>query len=112
MSQDNDKPSDGGAMVGISPWLPWPLSAWSWCTTPVRAERLAAWRIGVALCILVDFIFNYLPETLAYFGKGGLGDPANFDYRFRATKMTWTLLRGVSDPTNFYLALTILIAAT
>lgn len=97
------------AMVGISPWLPWPWSASAWWTEPVRAERLAAWRIAVAICLLFDFVYNYLPEALTYFGKGVLGDPALFDYRFRSTRMTWSLLRGVSDPSTFYLSLAIFL---
>jgi hypothetical protein len=116
MKQDADNSPDSPApervMVGISPWLPWPWSASTWWTEPVRAERLAAWRIAVALCVIFDFVYNYLPETLAYFGKGVLGDPSLFDYRFRSSRMIWSLLRGVGDPSSFYLSLTILIAAT
>jgi len=107
MSDDPDK-----YVVGVAPWLPWPLSAWAWWTEPVRAERLAAWRVGVALCVIIDLLVNYLPWTIAYYGKGGLGDPANFDWRFQAHRTTWSLLRGVGDPANFYLSLTIWIAAT
>ncbi len=40
-------------------------------------------------------------ETLDYFGKGGLGDPAAFDWRFQwnhePPRMVWSLLRGVGD---------------
>lgn len=101
-----------GECVGITPWLPWPLSAWLWWTEPVRAERLALLRIGLALCLIADLLSNYTFETLAYYGKGGLGDPANFEWRFRSTHMTWSLLRGVGDPANFYLSFTIWSAAT
>ena len=34
-------------VVGLQPWLPWPLKTWPWWTQPVRAERLAVLRIGV-----------------------------------------------------------------
>ena len=33
-------------VVGLKPWLPWPLSRSPWWTEPVRAERLAVLRIG------------------------------------------------------------------
>ncbi len=99
-------------VVGIQPWLPWPFAAWGWWTEPVRAERLALLRIGVALALLVDLLLNYVPDTFAFFGKGGLGDPANFDWRFQTHRLTWSLLRGVGDPTNVYLSLAIWIAAT
>src|SRR5205823_3952047 len=33
-------------VVGLKPWFPWPLSRWRWLNEPVRAERLAALRIG------------------------------------------------------------------
>ncbi len=98
--------------VGIRPWLPWPLSAWAWWTAPVRAERLALLRIGLALCLLADIVINYAPETLNYFGKGGIGDPAILEWRFRTDRMTWSLLRGVADSTNLYLCLTIWLAAS
>lgn len=107
MSEDANK-----NCVGIQPWLPWPLSASAWWTEPVRAERLALLRIGLTLCLIADVLLNYLPDTIAFYGKGGLGDPANFDWRFRSERMTWSLLRGVGDPTNFHLSLTIWLAAT
>src|ERR1700722_12277560 len=109
MSEATAKPC---TVVGVSPWLPWPLSAWSWWTEPVRAERLAALRIGVALCLLADVCYHYVPEALNYFGKGGIGDPTIFNWRFQTPRTTWSLLRGVGDGANLYLALAIWIAAT
>ena len=99
-------------VVGVAPWLPWPLSAWNWWTVPVPAERLAMLRIGVTLCLLADISLNYAPETLAYYGQGGLGDPAMFNWRFEAPRTTWSLLRGVGDGATLYLSLAILIATT
>ncbi len=55
-------------VVGVVPWLPWPLSAWRWWTEPVRAERLAALRIGLALCLLLDIVLTYLPGVGTFFG--------------------------------------------
>ena len=99
-------------VVGLTPWLPWPLSAWAWWAESVRAERLAAWRIAVALCLIADILLNYAPDTLAFYGKGGLGDPAHFDYRFEPGRLNWSLLRGVGDPANYHLSLLVWIATT
>src|SRR5207244_9892411 len=95
MNESNAPPQ----VVGIVPWLPWPLSAWSWWTAPVRAERLALLRIGTALALLADLLINYVPETLAFYGADALGDPAIHGWYFRPPRMTWSLLRGVGDST-------------
>jgi hypothetical protein len=99
-------------VVGLIPWLPWPLSAWPWWTEPVRAERLALLRIGIALCLLADIALNYAPETFTYFGKGELGDPAIFHWRFQPPRMTWSLLRGVGDGVIVHLSLALWIMTT
>ncbi len=99
-------------IVGLAPWLPWPLSACPWWTAPVRAERLAMLRIGVALCLLFDIAYNYAPATLDYFSKAGLGDPTIFNWRFNAPRLTWSLLRGVGDTATLHLALAICIGLT
>lgn len=99
-------------VVGVKPWLPWPLSAWAWWTRPVRAERLAMLRIGVALCLLFDIAVNYAPETLAYFAKDGLGNPTIFDWRFVPPRMNWSLLRGVGDAATLHLAFVICFVLT
>ncbi|MSQ95156.1 MAG: hypothetical protein EXR98_11455 [Gemmataceae bacterium] len=101
-----------GQTVGIAPWLPWPLSASAAWTEPVRAERLAVFRIGVAACLIFDVAYNYAPETLAYFGKDGLCDPTTFAWRFQGPRATWSLLRGVGDGATQYLALSCWIALT
>ena len=104
----NPQPS----VTGMIPWLPWPFSSWSWWIEPVRAERLAALRIGVALCLLADIALNYAPLTFTYFGTGGLGDPRLFDWRFQPSRLNWSLLRGVDDGIMVYLSLLLLIAST
>lgn len=101
-----------GQMAGITPWLPWPLSASPAWTEPVRAERLAALRIGVAACLLFDIAYNYAPETFAYFGKDGLCDPTASEWKFQGPRTTWSLLRGVGDGASQYLALSCWIALT
>ena len=103
---------DSSTVVGVQPWLPWPLSAWPWWTDPVRAERLALLRIGVAVCLMADILIHYAPHTITFFGKGNLGDPEVFEWNFRVTRMNWSLLRGVSDSTILHLALFLWIAMT
>lgn len=99
-------------VVGVVPWLPWPLSGWSWWAEPVRAERLALMRIGLALCLLVDILWNYAPETTTYFATGSLGDPNIYDWMFKPPRTTWSLLRGIGDDVLVYLSLITLIATT
>lgn len=85
-------------VVGVQPWLPWPLSRWSVWTEPIRAERLAAFRIAVAAVLVVDILVTYLPWAEAFFGKGGLGSPEVFAGRSEAPHWHWSFLRGVEDP--------------
>ena len=65
-------------VVGLNPWLPPPLSRWKWWTEPVRAERLAALRIGVGIVLLFDVLVHYLPQVGDFFGAGSLGSPEIF----------------------------------
>jgi hypothetical protein len=71
---------DTPQVVGLSPWLPWPLSRWRWLAQPVRAERLAALRIGLALVLLIDVLTTYLPNAALFFAKDGFGAGGAFDY--------------------------------
>ncbi len=87
-----------GPVVGLNPWLPWPLSGWRWWTEPVRAERLAVLRIGLAAVLLIDILTTYLPHLHDFFGPNSLGTPDMFDYLARAPKWNWSLLRGFQDP--------------
>src|SRR5262245_14388952 len=98
--------SSNRRIVGLKPWLPWPLSAWSWWTEPVRAERLALLRIGVALCVLLDLSVYYGPGLLDYFAKGSLGDAEFFYWQSQPPRTGCSLLRGVGDQATTYLALT------
>jgi hypothetical protein len=67
-----------GTVVGLQPWLPAPLSHSRWWTEPVRAERLAALRIGVGLVLLLDVLGSYLPAARDYFGPDSLVAPGTF----------------------------------
>jgi uncharacterized membrane protein YphA (DoxX/SURF4 family) len=86
--------------VGVDPWLPWPLSRWSWWTEPIRAERLAALRIGFGLVLLVDVLFQYLPHYADFFGAGSLGSSEVFAGRAHG-HWHWSLLRGIEDSRFF-----------
>ncbi len=87
-----------GRIVGVHPWLPWPLSGWRWWTVPVRAERLAVLRLAVGLLLFVDILYSYLPHVRDFFGPDSLGTPEMFAYLARAPKWNWSLLRGFQDP--------------
>ncbi len=95
-------------VIGLEPWLPWPLSRWPWWAQPVRAERLAALRIGVASVLLVDLLTTYLPHAGAFFGADSLGSPEVFP----ATACDWSLLRGVTDQRVVLTALGVWLVAT
>ncbi len=84
-------------VVGLRPWLPWPLSRSAWWTVPVPAERVAALRIGLAIILLLDLLTTYLPHLSDFFGRGSLGAPGIFPWMGRAPNWSWSLLRGVED---------------
>jgi uncharacterized membrane protein YphA (DoxX/SURF4 family) len=86
------------ALMGTVPWLPWPLSTSPWWTQPVRAERLAALRIGVAAVLLVDILGMYLPQATDFFGAWSLGSPEVFADRTAWPHWRWSLLEGMADP--------------
>jgi hypothetical protein len=83
-------------VLGIKPWLPWPLSRWRWWTEPVRAEYAAALRIAVAAVMLVDLLITYAPVLHTYWGSGSLGDPSFFSYYFRSPRWNWSALHGLA----------------
>jgi hypothetical protein len=97
--------SPAGRVVGVVPWLPWPLSAWRWWSAPVGAERLAALRIGLAAFLFLDIVLTYLPAVDTFFGQDSLGTAAIFDWRTDAPRLSWTLLRGFGNPLLSFLCL-------
>jgi len=84
-------------VVGLKPWLPWPLDKWGWWSDPVRAERLAVLRIALAAVLLIDLLTSYRPHLHEFFGKGGLGGSQMFAYYGEAPKFNWSLLRGFGE---------------
>jgi len=86
-------------LVGLTPWLPWPLSRFRWWTEPVRAERLAAFRIALAAALLMDILASYLPIAHDLFGPNSLGSPDVFVDRSEVPNWYWSLLRGIDNAT-------------
>ena len=90
-------------LLGLKPLYPWPLSRWAWLTRPVRAERLAALRIGLALVMLFDVLFTFYLPSGDLFGPRSLGEPWVFRHRYRDDKekdgKPWSLLRD-DHPTS------------
>jgi hypothetical protein len=96
-------------VVGTVPWLPSPLSAW--LSTPIRAERLAAWRIGTGLVLLFDILFFYLPHFADFYGPGSLAEPGVFAGRFTTPHWNWSVLNWLPVGCGPHVCLGIWIAA-
>jgi hypothetical protein len=128
-------------VIGVRPWLPWPLSRSRWWNQPVPAERLAVLRIGLAALLLLDILGTYLPNAGAFFDRDALGRPEIFQYLYkpywdRATvkedfaylsadlsegnpfhrtlerRWRWSLLYRVEDPRVIHGALIVWTVAT
>src|SRR5688572_20839237 len=91
--------------AGVFPWLPWPLRAMPWWTTPIGAERLAALRIGLALFLLLDVLGSYWPNRDVFFGPDSLGPLENYDWYSQDGRRWWSILRGPNEDLNFTIAL-------
>lgn len=88
----------GTRFVGANPWLPWPLSTWRWWTAPVAAERLAALRIGLALFLLIDIFWTYVPDIDIFFLDTNPSGSGIHRWWSQSPRWTWSLLRGLGDP--------------
>jgi hypothetical protein len=117
--------------VGLQPWLPWPLSRWRWWTDPVRAERLAALRIGLCTVLLLDVLLTYWPNAAVFFGRDSFGSPEVvtwmfpaerapdplsdatgwFSWLLRQPRWRWSLLRDVQDPRVITAAMAVWLVA-
>ncbi len=84
-------------VVGLTLLLPWPLTRWRWLARPVRAERLAALRIGIALWLLLDVLTTYLPNGNLFFGPDGFAEGGAFDYNIKPLPHWPARLREVPD---------------
>lgn len=88
---------DGGQVVGLKPWFPWPLSRWRWLNEPVRAERLAALRIGIAVLTVLDVLLTFLPISADIAGRDSIMTPDLLRQRFDNSQR-WSLLTHVHEP--------------
>src|SRR5437764_12941581 len=91
-------------VVGLKPWFPWPLSRWRWLNEPVRAERLAALRIGVAVLTVLDVLLTFLPISDDIAGRDSIMTPDLLAQHFNRTQR-WSLLAQVSEPAEVRLVL-------
>lgn len=85
-------------VVGLVPWLPWPLCRLPWWTEPVRAERLAALRIGVAAVLLLDILTTYLPWAADFFGSASVGSPVPWVEKYGANPWRWSPVHFIREP--------------
>ncbi|MBA4018888.1 MAG: hypothetical protein C0483_17105 [Pirellula sp.] len=97
-------------VVGTKPRLFGSLAGSAWWTKPIRAERMAAFRIGMGLALLVDIFCFYLPSVHDFFGGNSLGSPEIFAGRL-ADFGRWSLLGGISDVERMRAALSVWAAA-
>jgi Vitamin K-dependent gamma-carboxylase len=98
-------------VVGLVPWLPPPLNRWKWLTEPIPAERLAAWRIGTGLVLLLDALLFYLPILSKLYGPDSLAEPGVFAGRFALSHWNWSLLRWLPTEWGAIASLAVWIAA-
>lgn len=80
-------------ILGTEPSLPSFLRNWKWLTEPVRAERAASVRIATGLVLLIDILFQYLPEWRYMFGPDGIGSPEVYADYLAGHITRWSLLR-------------------
>lgn len=102
-------------VVGLQPWLPWPFRLWRSWIEPVRAERLAALRIGLALVLFLDVLTTYWPHIDLFFGPVSLSrspDQDPFGYFTEPPRWAWSILRGLGNPNNFALAMSLWCVVT
>jgi uncharacterized membrane protein YphA (DoxX/SURF4 family) len=100
-----------GTVVGLKPCLPPPLSRSPWWTEPVRAERLAALRVGVGLTLLLDVLGTYLPRARDFYGPDSLTAPGTFVWDTSPLEWHRVLLDRVSTFETWYVLLWVWAAA-
>jgi hypothetical protein len=92
------------------------LCRWQWLTAPVRAERLAALRIGIALIMLLDVLTTYLPRSGDYLSRDSLGSRELFAHELNAENR-WAVLHNrlvdkVDDPGDMRLLMIVWVASS
>jgi hypothetical protein len=105
-------------IIGLVPWLPWPLSSWQAFTQPIRAERLAVLRIALALVMLADVLTTYGPHVNDFYGPDSLarvGERELFAHIIRGGERPswyWSIFRGFGHPANLGAFLTCSVVLT
>src|SRR5713101_7632648 len=124
---------DTPQVVGLAPLWPWPLSRWRWLAAPVRAERLAVLRIGLALFLLIDVLTTYIPNATLFYGADSFAGPGTSNWNDQVKQPTnwpphsseeawdyyenppsrwyWSLLYHVEDARIIYLAMAAWVVA-
>lgn len=98
-------------VVGTMPWFPAPLRNWTWLTEPIRAERLAAWRIATGLVLMLDVFLFYMPFLGNLYGPGSLAGTNVFAERFGSPHWNWSLLNWLPSEFGPTIGIWIWIAA-
>lgn len=103
---------DQTSLVGTMPVLPVWLQGFKSLSEPIRAERWAAFRIGLGLILTLDILLTYIPFSQTFLGGSSLGDPAIFASRFTDGSFRWSIFAGESNlfTLQFALALWLLSA--
>jgi hypothetical protein len=115
-------------VIGLTPLWPWPLSRWRWLAAPVRAERLAILRIGLALMLLIDVLTTYVPNATLFYGADSFAGPGTWDWEKQVTppqhlldvqgnwhkppdRWYWSVLYHQQDARVIYLAMAVWVVA-
>lgn len=98
-------PSTTPKIVGTVPQLPQFLAGCTALVEPLRAERMAAFRIGIGLILALDILITYLPFARQFFGAESLGDPAVFASRLTSDSFRWSIFEGQGNPQLLQFAL-------
>lgn len=80
---------------------------WDFWVKPIRAERLAAFRIVIASVVLFDVLFSLLPSAEVWFGPMGPSLP-ELSESYSSVWWRWSLLPVDADMTTVYVMLALL----
>ncbi|UUO07234.1 HTTM domain-containing protein [Blastopirellula sp. J2-11] len=108
----NVAPVQSSSVVGVTPWLPRPLSRMRWWTKPLNAQLYAMLRIGIAAVLLLDQLLTMAPQLAVLYGRGSTGDVRLYSWFFDRPQLHWSLLQGINDPQAVSVIFYLWIAAT
>ncbi len=81
----------------------WATTIWTFWTAPVRAERLAVFRIAVGTLVAFDAAASFAPHAVDYFGATGLFPARLFEVSQGGGR--WSLLSANATPGEVHVAL-------